>query len=209
MLQPFVQTGQCPRNAAYSTTKLLSSQVGRRGELPTRPGGCTMLNPHRLIGIGFCTEKVSLNKLPGWEQESWGYHGDDGNIFCCQGTRKAYGPKFNTDDIIGCGVNFRNNTAFFTRNGYFLGVACRDINKGKLYPVVGMKKAGEHIRVNFGQQGFFFDIDHYMKVWYVSCLPLAFSFNVVFEYRRKRLAHTKRSINTLSLSFVPLWMRQL
>ncbi|KAF8254070.1 SPRY-domain-containing protein [Wilcoxina mikolae CBS 423.85] len=116
-----------------------------------------------LIGIGFCTEKVSLSKLPGWEQESWGYHGDDGNIFCCQGTRKAYGPKFNTDDIIGCGVNFRNNTAFFTRNGHYLGVACRDINKGKLYPVVGMKKAGEHIRVNFGQQGFFFDIDDYMK----------------------------------------------
>lgn len=115
------------------------------------------------IGIGFCTEKVSLSKLPGWEQESWGYHGDDGNIFCCQGTRKSYGPKFNTDDIIGCGVNFRNNTAFFTRNGVLLGVACRDINKGRLYPVVGMKKAGEHVRVNFGQQGFFFDIDRYMK----------------------------------------------
>lgn len=62
-------------------------------------------------------------------------------------------------------MNFRDNTAFFTRNGNHLGTACRDINKGKLYPVVGMKKAGEHIQVNFGQKGFYFDIDRYMKVW--------------------------------------------
>ncbi|CAI2195449.1 2765_t:CDS:2, partial [Funneliformis geosporum] len=31
------------------------------------------------IGIGFCTKSASLNKLPGWEDSSWGYHGDDGN----------------------------------------------------------------------------------------------------------------------------------
>lgn len=148
--------------------KRRSSREGRKGELQLQTKnscGIYAESPRRLIGIGFCTEKVSLSKLPGWEQESWGYHGDDGNIFCCQGTRKQYGPKFNTDDIIGCGVNFRNNTAFFTRNGHHLGVACRDINKGKLYPVVGMKKAGEHIQVNFGQKGFFFDIDRYMRVW--------------------------------------------
>jgi hypothetical protein len=150
----------------------------------------TMLSPCRLIGIGFCTENVSLSKLPGWEQESWGYHGDDGNIFCCQGTRKLYGPKFNTDDTIGCGVNFRNNTAFFTRNGQYLGVACRDINKGRLYPVVGMKKVSEHIRVNFGQKGFYFDIDHYMKVrpW----RPATGSSLTRPPNRKRKREHTKR-----------------
>ena len=66
-------------------------------------------------------------------------------------------------------MNFRNNTAFFTKNGVYLDVACQDVNKGKLYPVVGMRKAGEHIRVNFGQHGFSFDIDDYMKV---SMVPL-------------------------------------
>lgn len=116
------------------------------------------------IGIGFCTKKVSLNKLPGWEQESWGYHGDDGASFCCSGARKSYGPKFSKDDIIGCGVNFRTRTAFFTRNGHNLGVAFKDINKTKIYPVVGMKKAGENVRVNFGQKRFVYDIDHYMKM---------------------------------------------
>lgn len=106
---------------------------------------------------------MQLNRLPGWEPESWGYHGDDGNSFCCQGTGKPYGPQFSTNDIIGCGVNFRTGTAFFTKNGVELGTAFRDI-KGKLYPAVGMKRPGEHVRVNFGQERFVFDIDHYMNV---------------------------------------------
>ncbi|KAH0606781.1 uncharacterized protein H6S33_003615 [Morchella sextelata] len=116
-----------------------------------------------LIGVGFCTKKVPLNRLPGWEPESWGYHGDDGNSFCCQGTGKQYGPQFSTNDVIGCGVNFRTGTAFFTKNGLFLKTAFRDIKSTKLYPAVGMKRPGEHIRVNFGQERFVFDIDGYMN----------------------------------------------
>lgn len=116
---------------------------------------------------------MALNKVPGWEQDSWGYHGDEGDSFCC-GLKRPYGPQFNSQDIIGCGVNFRTKTAFFTKNGRDLGVAFRDINTGKrkLYPVVGFKKIGEHVRVNFGQDKFVFDIDHYMMVsfpyWKVS-----------------------------------------
>lgn len=48
------------------------------------------------------------------------------------------------------------------------GIAFRDVNfkdvKGKLYPTVGLKKPGDHVLVNFGQQPFLFDIDGYMKV---------------------------------------------
>lgn len=40
--------------------------------------------------------------------------------------------------------------------------AFRDI-KGKLYPTIGVKKPGEHIRVNFGQRPFIFDINKMMK----------------------------------------------
>lgn len=43
------------------------------------------------------------------------------------------------------------------------GTAFRDI-KGKVYPAVGMKKIGEHIRVNFGQSPFVYDIDGMMSV---------------------------------------------
>ncbi|GES94459.1 ran-binding protein [Rhizophagus clarus] len=34
-----------------------------------------------IIGIGFCEKTVNLNKMPGWEDNSWGYYGDDGRSF--------------------------------------------------------------------------------------------------------------------------------
>ncbi|KAG8158624.1 hypothetical protein KVR01_011746 [Diaporthe batatas] len=115
-----------------------------------------------LIGVGFSSKSASLNRAPGWEPESWGYHGDDGHCFQAQNAGKQYGPTFGYGDVIGCGVNFRTGTAFFTKNGHYLGIAFREV-KGKLYPSVGLKKTGEHIRVNFGQTPFLFDIDSVMK----------------------------------------------
>ena len=77
-----------------------------------------------LIGVGFSGHKPNLNRLPGWESESWGYHGDDGFSFACSASGgKHYGPKFSSLDVIGCGVNFRTGTAFFTKNGIFLGMS--------------------------------------------------------------------------------------
>ena len=78
---------------------------------------------YRLIGIGFSGPKVPLNRLPGWEPESWAYHGDDGFSFCCTASGKSYGPKFSSLDVIGCGVNFRTGCAFFTKNGVHLGMS--------------------------------------------------------------------------------------
>jgi hypothetical protein len=74
-----------------------------------------------LIGIGFSGRKTPLNRLPGWETESWGYHGDDGYSFACSANGKGYGPKFASQDVIGCGLNFRTGQAFFTKNGVHLG----------------------------------------------------------------------------------------
>lgn len=75
-----------------------------------------------LIGVGFSSKSASLNRAPGWEPESWGYHGDDGHCFQAQNVGKHYGPTFGYGDTIGCGVNFRTGTAFFTKNGHYLGM---------------------------------------------------------------------------------------
>ena len=72
------------------------------------------------IGVGFSGSRVPLERLPGWESESWAYHGDDGRSFCSSQGRE-YGPKFHAGDVIGCGVNFRTGCAFFTKNGRCLG----------------------------------------------------------------------------------------
>lgn len=75
------------------------------------------------IGIGFSSKNVSLSRAPGWEPESWGYHGDDGHVFAAQNVGKSYGPKFGPGDTIGCLVNFRLGHALFTKNGHEIGTS--------------------------------------------------------------------------------------
>ncbi|KAG9101456.1 hypothetical protein FRC06_003016 [Ceratobasidium sp. 370] len=121
------------------------------------------------IGIGFSTSKVQLNRLPGWEPSSWGYHGDDGNSFAGQSEGTPYGPVFGTGDVIGCGVDFTEGRAFYTKNGEFLKKVFRDL-KGELYPSVGLRTPKERVLANFGQQPFRFDITTYVmqqrdRVW--------------------------------------------
>ncbi|KAF1914301.1 CTLH/CRA C-terminal to lish motif domain-containing protein [Ampelomyces quisqualis] len=114
----------------------------------------------RMIGVGFSGPKVALSRIPGWEPDSFAYHGDDGQVFSNTTSGKPYGPKFTTLDVIGCGINFRTNTAFFTKNGQMLGTAFRDLKTDvPYYPTVGMKKPGETLSANFGQEPFAFDID--------------------------------------------------
>lgn len=76
-----------------------------------------------MVGIGFSSTKASVERLPGWEAESWAYHGDDGKSFFgeSQGQGRQYGPTFGANDTVGCGVNFSTGCAFFTKNGVFLG----------------------------------------------------------------------------------------
>jgi len=115
-----------------------------------------------LIGIGFSQTTANLNRLPGWEADSFAYHGDDGFAFAGTSSGKAYGPRFSSNDVIGCGVNFRTGNAFFTKNGVYLGTAFTGIKGHHFYPSVGMKKPGEHLRVNFGRHPFVYDIDRMM-----------------------------------------------
>eukprot|EP00038_Savillea_parva_P031779 m.90395 g.90395 ORF g.90395 m.90395 type:complete len:431 (+) comp9858_c0_seq2:253-1545(+) len=117
------------------------------------------------IGIGLCTASTNTNRLPGWEKNSYGYHGDDGNAFSCSGTGNEYGPQFTTNDVIGCCVNYFDFTCFYTKNGTKLPIAFRDIDRkdeGKpvrLYPCVGLRTPNEAIEANFGQTPFVFDIE--------------------------------------------------
>jgi len=125
--------------------------------------------------VGFSGPKVALSRIPGWEPDSFAYHGDDGLCFSNTTSGKQYGPKFGTLDVIGCGINFRTNTAFFTKNGQHLGMssrvfvgitlilsglAFRDLKPNMpYYPTIGMKKSNETLRANFGQEPFAYDID--------------------------------------------------
>jgi hypothetical protein len=132
------------------------------------------------IAIGFMERSASLNRLPGmhgvffilgWDNHSYGYHGNDGKWFHASSTiAVGYGPLFTTGDVIGCGINFSQNIGFYTKNGVFLGIAFNNLKAGSaFYPAVGLLSTsfvltiapGEIVEANFGATPFMFDIDQY------------------------------------------------
>lgn len=55
-----------------------------------------------------------------------------------------------------------DGSAFYTKNGVYLGTAFRSIPMNtRLYPCIGLRTPGERVHVNFGKEPFVFDIIHY------------------------------------------------
>ena len=112
----------------------------------------------RLCYIGLTHSSSNLHRAPGWDRGTYGYHGDDGKSFNQRGSGTTYGPTFGANDIIGCGLNLKNRTCFFTKNGDFLGIAFRDMPMTNLYPTVGVGSRNGILQVNFGQLPFSYNI---------------------------------------------------
>ena len=64
--------------------------------------------------------KAGFQTLPGWDS-NWGYHGDDGRSFTGTGWGARFGPTYGPGDTVGCGVDFRDGTVYYTVNGRYLG----------------------------------------------------------------------------------------
>lgn len=73
-----------------------------------------------MVAIGICNDRGPFNGFPGWDLGTYGYHADDGKVFNNEMIREweTFGP----GDTVGCGVDFRNNTLFFTKNGKLQGM---------------------------------------------------------------------------------------
>lgn len=117
------------------------------------------------VSIGFIGREVKLSRLPGWEKNSWGYHGDSGTIYSGERNGTTFGTTFGVGDIIGCGIDFCQNRVFYTKNGTLIGTVFDNVGKdGDIYPAVGLCHTGESIRANFGQEPFKYDIeDHVLQ----------------------------------------------
>ncbi|XP_073288222.1 ran-binding protein M homolog isoform X1 [Primulina huaijiensis] len=110
--------------------------------------------------IGFTTPAFKLRRQPGWEANSYGYHGDDGLIYRGRGKGETFGPTFSTGDTVGGGINYAKQQFFFTKNGVIVGTVYKDI-KGPVFPTVAVHSQSEEITVNFGKDPFVFDLKAY------------------------------------------------
>ena len=103
------------------------------------------------IGVGLAGPDVKLERLPGWDAGSFGYHGDDGHAFRGSGAGRPYGPTFGAGDTVGVLLNRAERTISFTKNGTDLGVAFADVPAdAPLHPCVGMRTPDEEVEANFG-----------------------------------------------------------
>eukprot|EP01083_Nonionella_stella_P279381 950423_1 len=126
-------------------------------------GGQASTQRHECAAIGLSTQSFSpSNKMPGWDDTSFGYHGDDGGIYHGQGDMlRRYGPPFGPGDTVGCGLEYSSRRIFFCKNGVFLGYAfdkCeKEVVDSGLYPTIGIDTECP-VYVNFGERPFKFDL---------------------------------------------------
>ena len=105
------------------------------------------------IGLGPSPYPGSLKKMPGWDPQCIGYHGDDGGLFHSNGFGQPFGPSCKKGDTMGCGVDFvtcgpedveaLENDGFvkvwFTRNGQMVGhVVDAEVPPGGFFPLIGL-----------------------------------------------------------------------
>lgn len=109
------------------------------------------------IVIGLSSRPYPSFRLPGWNRNSFAFHGDDGNLYCNNPyDGVSYERSFGVGDVVGCGI--KNRTLYFTKNGKSLrktGVAFADDSSCILFPSVGFDGSCV-LLVNFGQQSFVF-----------------------------------------------------
>ncbi|XP_047307102.1 ran-binding protein M homolog isoform X2 [Impatiens glandulifera] len=110
-----------------------------------------------LVSIGFTTKDFTMCKQPGWEVNSYGYHGDDGLLYRGHGKGETFGPTYTAGDTVGSGINYATKELFFTKNGVVVGSVHKDV-MSPLFPTVAVHSLNEEITVNFGKQPFVFDI---------------------------------------------------
>lgn len=143
---PFYQADKSinvtPRLVSYYEVSILADTLPSRDALD---GITSPAVSEECVAVGLAGSKFyCTTRMPGWDRHSFGYHGDDGGFFHGSGSmRLQYGPKFGRGDTVGCGVDYLNNTIFFTLNGKSLGTAMECVfddyaEHVGLYPVVGL-----------------------------------------------------------------------
>jgi hypothetical protein len=164
-----------PRLISYFEVSILeppavtNDATGLRLRTPNTPPVIPNSNTSECVAIGLASHDFSLHtRMPGWDPNSFGYHGDDGGIFHASGSMvQQYGPTYGVGDVVGCGIDFLKGHLFYTLNGKYLGAAFSNLSTAVLqqdwFPVVGLD-SNCLVQVNFGcEKPFCFDLSQMIQ----------------------------------------------
>jgi hypothetical protein len=117
---------------------------------------------NQTIVIGYGSIKSKVNTNPGWYQNTFGYHLDDGTFQYNSICIKNFGPKCDEGDIIGAGIIYIDNNKykpFFTYNGILLSNNLPIIEiHHEITPMIGYDSPNK-VKYNFSNYEFKFDIE--------------------------------------------------
>ncbi|RUS17269.1 concanavalin A-like lectin/glucanase domain-containing protein [Endogone sp. FLAS-F59071] len=120
--------------------------------------------PNSSITVGICPRTSRLEGFNYYYDDHWCYNTHTGTVDCRSRKDREFGPKFFMGDTIGCGINFKTKSIFFTMNGELLGIAFESVPlRYPLYPFVALNNPGDRVEINFGVRAFKFDVLKYIK----------------------------------------------
>jgi hypothetical protein len=174
MQQPPSQVHLTPRLVSYYEVSIFEAPVALvTTDTRTTATGLMEAETDELCGdddapyvvVGLATDEFSLySHMPGWDSNSYGYHGGEGAIYHQTGySIRHYGPLFGVGDVVGCGIDYLAGGIFYTLNGHFMGYAFENLSLESLqedwYPTVGLLNTNLPVQCNFGcEQPFVFDL---------------------------------------------------
>jgi hypothetical protein len=168
-----------PRMVAYFETSILQvpdKDDDQGASLPPLVSTARSARRVECTAVGVATKSFHMHsRMPGWDNHSFGYHGDDGGIYHSSGGMvDHFGPTFGAGDTVGCGIDYVCQGIFYTLNGKFLGYAWKgldlDLLQNDLYPVVGID-TNAPISVNFGNKPFRYNLKKFNQKHDVLIAP--------------------------------------
>lgn len=160
------------------------TERSRRHHRPDHPGRETQQSD--CVAVGVCTRTFPLHcRMPGWDNQSYGWHSDDGGLFHGRGnmlrrigddggenenddnTSSPSSGRYGVNDTVGCGVDYWSRQLFFVKNGRVVGTselpAAWFVSQENLFPVVGID-TNLIVKINLGlSEPFQFDLRSYER----------------------------------------------